>query len=128
MAFYENLGFVRDRLLPLTRGEAGGIVIYHRTAASEKPDTQFVSMVYRSQRVAAGDKMILTAGPSISAREASYALDAARHGWNDQWNKYLRRFEQGFAEYIGVKHALAFSSCTGALHLSLLALGIGPGD
>src|SRR5205823_3600220 len=82
----------------------------------------------RPQRVAAGDKMILTAGPSISAREASYALDAARHGWNDQWNKYLRRFEQSFAEYIGVKHAIATSSCTGALHLSLLALGIGKGD
>ncbi len=51
-----------------------------------------------------------------------------RHGWNDQWNKYLRRFEESFAEYVGVKHALAFSSCTGALHLALLALGIGKGN
>jgi len=75
-----------------------------------------------------GEKMILTAGPSISAREATYAFDAAKYGWNDQWAKYLKAFEQSFAEYIGVKYALATSSCTGALHLALAALGIGPGD
>ena len=37
-------------------------------------------------------------------------------------------FERRFAEYLGRRHALAVSSCTGALHLSLLALGIGQGD
>ena len=37
-------------------------------------------------------------------------------------------FERRFAEYIGVKHALAVSSCTAALHLSLVAAGIGEGD
>ncbi|MGO9566175.1 MAG: DegT/DnrJ/EryC1/StrS family aminotransferase [Desulfomonilaceae bacterium] len=37
-------------------------------------------------------------------------------------------FEAEFAAYIGAKHAVAVSSCTAALHLSLLALGIGPGD
>ena len=128
IAFYEKLGFVRDRLLPLTKHQDGANVNYKPTTAGEKPDTHFLRMTYCPQRPCQGDKMILTAGPSISAREASYAFDAARHGWNDQWNKYLRRFEQGFAEYVGVKHALAFSSCTGALHLSLLALGIGKGD
>jgi perosamine synthetase len=128
IAFYEKLGFVRDRLLPLTKHIDGANVNYKPTSESEKPDTHFARMTYRPQRPCKGDKMILTAGPSISAREASYALDAARYGWNDQWNKYLRRFEQGFADYVGVKHALAFSSCTGALHVSLLALGIGKGD
>jgi perosamine synthetase len=128
ISFYEKLGFVRDRLLPLTRHMDGTNANYKPTARGETPDTHFVRMIYRPQRSCHGEKMILTAGPSISARESSYALDAARHGWNDQWNKYLRRFEQAFAEYVGVKHALAFSSCTGALHLSLLALGIGKGD
>ena len=128
IAFYEKLGFVRDRLLPLTKHLDGPNVNYKPTTASEKADTHFVRMTHSAARVCKGDKMILTAGPSISGREASYALDAAKYGWNDQWNKYLRRFEQGFAEYVGVKHALAFSSCTGALHLSLLALGIGKGD
>ena len=37
-------------------------------------------------------------------------------------------FEQKFAEYIGVKHAIAVSSCTAALHLSLVAAGIESGD
>ncbi len=40
----------------------------------------------------------------------------------------VARFEQRFANYLGVRHALAVTSCTGALHLSLLALDIGPGD
>jgi dTDP-4-amino-4,6-dideoxygalactose transaminase len=42
--------------------------------------------------------------------------------------EWVARFEQRFAEYLGVRHAIAVTSCTGALHLSLLALGIGPGD
>src|SRR5258706_10199509 len=40
----------------------------------------------------------------------------------------VARFERRFADYLGIRHALGVTSCTGALHLSLLALGIGPGD
>lgn len=40
----------------------------------------------------------------------------------------VEKFERRFADYLGRKHALAVTSCTGALHLSLLGLGIGPGD
>jgi dTDP-4-amino-4,6-dideoxygalactose transaminase len=39
----------------------------------------------------------------------------------------VERFERLFADYLGVRHALGATSCTGALHLSLLALGVGPG-
>jgi perosamine synthetase len=74
------------------------------------------------------DGTILTAGPSISPREVAYATDAARHGWNRRWSGYISRFEQEFAEYVGAEHAIATSSCTGALHLAMLALGLGPGD
>lgn len=42
--------------------------------------------------------------------------------------EYVGRFEQKLANYLGRKHVLAVNSCTGALHLSLLGLGIGPGD
>lgn len=72
-------------------------------------------------------KTILTAGPSITRREIAYVLDAVEHGWNEEWNLYIRRFEEAFADRVGVKHALSTSSCTGALHLALKALEIGPG-
>jgi dTDP-4-amino-4,6-dideoxygalactose transaminase len=96
------------------------------SAASQPGDDPIV--LSRRANWRGGEKMILTAGPSISAREASYAFDAAKYGWNDQWAKYLKAFEQSFAQYIGAKYALATSSCTGALHLALAALDIGPGD
>lgn len=73
-------------------------------------------------------KMILTAGPSITKKEERYVLDAVRNGWNFHFNDYLKKFEKKLSEYIGVKHALATSSGTGALHLSLLAMGVGSGD
>jgi len=130
IAFYRRLGFVDDGLLPLRRHASGASVAFEALEATDvaEPDAFFLRMAYRPNRSADTSRMILTAGPSISAREASYALDAARHGWNREWNGYIERFERAFAEYLGVKHAISTSSCTGALHLALLALGVGPGD
>jgi dTDP-4-amino-4,6-dideoxygalactose transaminase len=42
--------------------------------------------------------------------------------------EWVARFERRFADYLGARHSVAVTSCTGALHLSLLAMGIGPGD
>lgn len=72
--------------------------------------------------------LILTAGPYIDYREVEYAADAALNGWNHHHSDYLNKFEAYFKNYIGVDHGFATSSCTGALHLALLAKGIGPGD
>ena len=66
--------------------------------------------------------------PSITDLEVSYATDAAKNGWGDQCYEYIERFENLFKEHLGVKHAIATSSCTGALHMGMSALGIGPGD
>lgn len=66
--------------------------------------------------------------PSITDLEVSYASDAARNGWGEACYAYISRFEQAFAAHLGVEHAIATSSCTGALHLGLAALGIGEGD
>jgi len=71
---------------------------------------------------------ILTAGPSISSRELSYVSEATKYGWNNKHSDFLNKFQLDFANYVGAEYALATSSCTGALHLALLALGIGPGD
>lgn len=66
--------------------------------------------------------------PSISDLEVEFAADAARSGWGDRCYDYIERFEKAFAAHIGVEYAIATSSCTGALHMGLAALGIGPGD
>lgn len=71
---------------------------------------------------------ILYTKPSITDLEVAYAADAARHGWGDRCYEYIARFERGFAEHLGVSHSIATSSCTGALHLGLAAMGIGVGD
>lgn len=66
--------------------------------------------------------------PSITELEVAYATDAARNGWGERCYDYINRFEEAFREHLGVKHAIATSSCTGALHLGMAALGIGAGD
>ena len=127
IGFYERMGFEAAGVIDLHRDERdGGVTVFTPAADGDPVDRRFLVMEHRPAAPAAAP--ILTAGPSMSAREASYALDAVRTGWNDRWADYLDRFSAAFAEYVGVRHALPTSSCTGALHLSLLALGIGPGD
>ena len=66
--------------------------------------------------------------PSITQLEIEYATDAATNGWGDRCYEYISRFEEAFKIHLGVKYAIATSSCTGALHMGMAALGIGPDD
>ena len=66
--------------------------------------------------------------PSITDLEVKYATDAVKNGWGDQCYTYIRRFEDIFKKHLSVEYAVATSSCTGALHMGMSALGIGPGD
>ncbi|MGA8148089.1 MAG: DegT/DnrJ/EryC1/StrS family aminotransferase [Gallionellaceae bacterium] len=66
--------------------------------------------------------------PSITELEIRYATDAATNGWGERCYEYIVRFESQFREHLGVKHAIATSSCTGAMHMGLAALGIKAGD
>lgn len=66
--------------------------------------------------------------PSITSLEVQYAADAAANGWGDKCYEYINRFEGEFKKHLGVQYAIATSSCTGALHMGMAALGIGPGD
>ena len=65
--------------------------------------------------------------PLIGKEEEDEVIDTLRSGWITTGPK-TKKFEDLMREYIGCKHAIALNSCTAALHLSLLALGIGPGD
>lgn len=71
---------------------------------------------------------ILYTKPSITDLEVKYATDAAQNGWGDKCYDYINRFEEAFKQHLGVKYAIATSSCTGALHMGMAALGIGFGD
>jgi len=71
---------------------------------------------------------ILYTKPSITSLEHSYATDAAINGWGDKCYNYINRFEELFKKHLKVKYVITTSSCTGALHMGMAALGIGPGD
>jgi perosamine synthetase len=71
---------------------------------------------------------IPVSGPSITQKEIDYVTDAVTNAWYGNANIYHEKFERAFADYIGVKYAIALPSCTSAIHLSLLALGITAGD
>lgn len=71
---------------------------------------------------------IPVSGPWITQHEIDYVADAVANAWYSEANVYHERFERKFAEYVGTKYAIALPSCTSAIHLALLSLGIGPGD
>ena len=71
--------------------------------------------------------MIPIASPDIGEDEKNAVLKVMDSGIIAEGPK-VREFEEKFAAYIGVKHAVAVSSGTAALHIALLAHGIGPGD
>lgn len=68
------------------------------------------------------------AGPWVTQHEVALVEEAARSAWYERAGEFVHSFEVEFAKYVGRKHAVALPSCTSALHLALLALGVGPGD
>jgi len=71
---------------------------------------------------------IPVASPSFIGNEKKYVDDCMESGWISSAGKYIELFETGFAEFCGVKHAVACCNGTVALHLALLALGVEPGN
>jgi dTDP-4-amino-4,6-dideoxygalactose transaminase len=65
--------------------------------------------------------------PWLGEEEAQAAAAAVASGWIAQGPR-VAQFEAAFAEALGAAHAVAVSSCTTALHLALIAAGVGPGD
>jgi perosamine synthetase len=73
-------------------------------------------------------KKIPVAEPCLSGNELKYVTECVTTNWISSQGAFVPRFEAEFAARLGVPHAVACSNGTAALHLALLALGIGAGD
>ncbi len=67
------------------------------------------------------------ARPDLGEEEVEAVIEVIRSGWLTMGPR-TQEFEEAFAEYVGVDHAVMVSSCTAALHLAFAALDLGPGD
>ncbi|BBP86041.1 aminotransferase DegT [Pseudomonas sp. Pc102] len=72
--------------------------------------------------------MIPVYQPHFTGREKEYVNQCLDSTWISSKGEFIGRFERGFADYIGAKHATTVSNGTVAIHLALEAIGIGPGD
>jgi dTDP-4-amino-4,6-dideoxygalactose transaminase len=73
------------------------------------------------------DNFLIFGAPKIEQPEVDEVVASLKSGWLGTGPK-VAEFEQSFSEYKGVRHAAALNSCTSALHLSILAAGIGQDD
>ena len=102
----------------IARGvEAGGIV---PLLDGERRPVDFASPARR--------RRIPVAEPSLSGNELKYVTECIETNWISSQGGFVRRFESEIAQRLGAEHVLAVSNGTVAIHLALLALGIGPGD
>lgn len=103
-------------------GAASVAAFLRQRAAAEKaaPGTQV--------RASAKQRPVQIAAPDLSHREFRFVLDAFLSFWISGKGAYVEQFEAGFAASIGMGHGVAVMNGTAALHLALVALGVGPGD
>ena len=73
------------------------------------------------------DRFLVFGSPAIEDAEIQEVLATMKSGWLGTGPK-VARFEQDFCAYKGAQYAAAVNSCTAALHLSLLASGVRPGN
>lgn len=73
------------------------------------------------------EDFLIFGSPDIRDEEIDEVVATLRSGWVGTGPR-VGRFEEAFRDYVGAKHALALNSCTAALHLSLIALGVKRGD
>jgi perosamine synthetase len=73
-------------------------------------------------------RRIPVAAPVLAGREREYVLDCLDSTWISSNGKYLDQFSEKFAADCGVRHAIPCCNGTAALHLALMAFGVGPGD
>lgn len=96
----------RIRILPVVNDDMRVVDCYEYTAAIRIP----------------------VAEPFLRENEFKYATEAILSTWISSKGKYIPAFEESFSSYCGTKYGVATSNGTTALHLALVALGIGQGD
>lgn len=74
------------------------------------------------------DRQIPVYKPSLTGNEKKYVMDCLDSSWISSRGMYINLFEEGVVNYLGADHAASVCNGTVALHLALLALGIGEGD
>jgi len=72
-------------------------------------------------------EFLVFGGPAISEDEIAEVVATLRSGWIGTGPR-VHRFQEDFRKYVGAHHAVALNSCTAALHLAMMAAGVGPGD
>src|SRR5947207_8890550 len=75
-----------------------------------------------------GVRRIPIAAPVLAGREREYVVDCLESNWISSSGRYVHAFEEAFAEFCGVGHAVACCNGTVAVHLALSGLGVRPGD
>ncbi|MCL4367003.1 DegT/DnrJ/EryC1/StrS family aminotransferase [Patescibacteria group bacterium] len=73
-------------------------------------------------------KFIPVSEPDLSGNERKYLAECVKSGWVSSQGPFVSKLEKMFSAYLGAKYTAAVSSGTAGLHLSMLTLGIGPGD
>jgi perosamine synthetase len=71
---------------------------------------------------------IFVAQPSLNGNELKYVSECVESTWISSSGPFIERFEKAFAEFCDARHAVVTNNGTTALHLALVALGIGAGD
>lgn len=117
--FYEKLGYTATAIEPV-------LVTLSDDSTQARNYIKMVKAI--TPKKSMDVTLTLTAGPSISNVETALTASATREGWRAHHSDFLIEFEKRFSDYVGSKFAVATTSCSSALHLSLMALGIGPGD
>lgn len=73
-------------------------------------------------------KKIWLSSPHMGGKELDFVHEAFNTNWVAPVGPFIAEFEKGLAAYVGVPHCAALSSGTAAIHLALIAYGVGPGD
>jgi dTDP-4-amino-4,6-dideoxygalactose transaminase len=73
------------------------------------------------------ESFLVYGSPALGEEEIAEVVATLRSGWIGTGPR-VHQFQENFRQYVGSQHAMALNSCTAALHLAMLAAGVGPGD